>query len=291
MLKDAGWVPKDVAERVRKGLREFQGAWKPKEEVEALRSQWENAWEVETDHYAVKANLPWEEVQALAAAVEDVYGAFSRVFGRAWALPPPAEKMAVKCYRTREEFQEAVRSVDPRAVNSPGFYNQGTRTAYFFRRDGYFATVFHECTHQAFDCLAGQAGGSAGNPQFWVIEGVPSCFETLEWTGRRALFFKKSTPKLEILRKAPGPAVLPLKEFGALTQAGFMGNQDRYAQALGLTRFLLDGDGGRYRDRFLGFVREVIQGRGTAALFEETFRDDLAEIEKGWLPFATATGK
>jgi hypothetical protein len=113
----------------------------------------------------------------------------------------------------------------------------------------------------------------------------------MEWTGRQPAFFRKTAPKLELLRKGLGSGALPLKDFVRLTQAEFMGNQDLYSEALGLSHFLLNADAGRFRERFLGFLREVIQGRGAPGLFEETFREDVGAIEAGWLPFASGAGK
>jgi len=92
---------------------------------------------------------------------------------RGQGLPAEAFRRGLEIDGKSEEVLEGVRSVEPRAVNSPGFYNQGTRTAYFFK----------------------------------------------------------------------------------------------------------------------GFLRDVVQGRGTPGLLEEVFGADLGGIEKGWIPFASETGK
>jgi hypothetical protein len=279
-----GWFPKATADKLKAGQRDLDGEWRPKAEVEKVRRQWDRAWEVETEHFLVRSNLPWEEVQALAGEAEDLCRAFLRVFGVAWRIPPATERMTIHCHATIEEFKSAVASVDPRAVNSPGFYNTNTAVSYFFKRDGYLTTVLHECTHQVMHRIASSSPGVTARPQFWLFEGLASYFETYEGPVSRPTFFRSSTPKLEGLRKmaASGSGVLSLAEFTALTQEGFMGKQDRYFQAMGLVHFLLEGEAGRFRRRFLEYARMVAAGEGTEASFTDAFGDDARAIESGW---------
>ena len=195
--------------------------------------------------------------------------------------------MTIHCYATIEEFKSAVASVDPRAVNSPGFYNTNTAVSYFFKRDGYLTTVLHECTHQVMHRVASSSPGVTARPQFWLFEGLASCFETYEGPGSRPTFFRTSTPKLEGLRKmaASGSGVLPLLEFTALAQEGFMGKQDRYFQAMGLVHFLLEGDGGSCRPAVPGVRTEGRGGRGDRDVLHGRLRRRRKAALDGWLAF------
>ncbi len=289
LVKGVGWFPKAEADKLNSGLREIDGQWKPKEEVEKARSGFDKAWKVSGERFEVAANLTWEEAQRLSRSAEGLARAFVRIFGVSWKLKPPESKMKIRCYATQDEYRSAVESVEPRAVNAPGFYNTGTETAYFFRRDEYVTTVLHECTHQIIHLMASSPGGVAAKPQFWVFEGLASYFETLEWDGANPVFFRKQTQKMLGLKKMlqSGGQFPSLAEFTAMTQEGFMGKQDMYFQALGLVHFMLCAEAGKYRARFLEFTAKVVAGEGSADLFEATFKDDAKAIGENWQAFVS----
>lgn len=107
--------------------------------------------------------------------------------------------------------------------------------------------------------------GNDGN--FWVFEGLGTYFETLfpqpDGSLRIGGLVGARNEEARASLTAEG-ALVPLDRFLSFDKRAFNHRVDiyrHYQQASALTAFLLHGEGGTYREAFLDYVRDAVQGR------------------------------
>ena len=64
------WVTSDEKTNLENGLARFEGKWLKREEVDARRQQWANAWEVSNKHFLVRTNTSEDGAYAHSEKVE-----------------------------------------------------------------------------------------------------------------------------------------------------------------------------------------------------------------------------
>jgi hypothetical protein len=276
-----GWVPKGWVPHLaqgelpgRVGSGELVESWLPADQADALRRDFASGWLINTEHFAVRTNVPLSEAIAFGRQLETMHDLFESVLAdvigeqhslaqRFKTKTAGAEKDAelyhdVSYYATRAEFVDTLkrtyRAEGDEFEQSLGFYRppEGrTRRsrAYFFRdKDGEIdvsATLYHEVSHQ----LLFESGGprpdayksNVGN--YWVFEGLGTYFETL------------------VVEPDEGVRLGGL--VGALRESAFTNRADiylHYQQASALTSFLMNGKQGAYREAFLDYVKDARRG-------------------------------
>jgi hypothetical protein len=131
---------------------------------------WSQARTVPSKHYVIESNCSASHVKRYAEMLDLVYEKYVKVFGK----PGSARSCHVRIYSSHQEFMQ--REGKPQGVG--GFYGGGRVTAYHgkFGPTGSTQTVlFHECTHQFHDMVAG-----IRKSQIWFTEGLAVFFECSE---------------------------------------------------------------------------------------------------------------
>jgi len=276
-----GWVPKAHVARYEKGERFFNGRWISAEEEASLRSNLQNGWVVESEHYRVLTNHSREEGVKLLTRLEQLNELWSRLFIRFYATeaqvmslfdarsrPAPLvpRQHKVILFRNREEYVQALITAVPQIGITSGMYDSRTQTCYFFagpQADP--TTIYHEATHQMFQEVgkATSTPGLRGN--FWIVEAAAMYMETLRTEEDFLVLGGIDTPRLLAarVRFLQDHFYVPLREFVALgikewqsdTRIGAL-----YSQAAGLMQFLMHYDGGRYRDAAVNYLASVYAG-------------------------------
>jgi hypothetical protein len=285
-----GWVAEASLPRYEQGLRPVHDRWLPAGQAERLRSQWNQAWVIETDHYQVRTNAGLEEGVRLATELEQCYGVFSRLFAgyglseeqlraafggqpsRARLFRPPRGQFIVHLYRNREEFQKRIarfRALDQ--ATATGLYVPSDRIVYCYRDEelegGWLASVLHEATHQLFvEATARfQFGPRDGN--YWVVEGVAAYMESLHRRNGWLLVGSWDTPRLKLAREqlVQHHRYIPLNKLVELTAQDFARRDSSflYGQSALVVHFLLHCEKGKYRRVLLSFLEEVLSGRAS----------------------------
>jgi len=268
--------------------------WLPAAEADALRREWRNGWEITTEHFFIKTDVPFSEAIAFGRHLESFHDLFfsvladvvgeklplARRFQDKALVETTAPRHQVHYFATRDEYVDHVRPLrGEKAAESLGLYvppkpGRGRRApAYFFRDpEGELdvtATLYHEVSHQ----LLFETGGAGledytknlGN--FWVFEGMGTYFESL--TTRRDGSLRvggKVGKRIEAAREnlARKGKTVPLAEFVRFDEDRFNDETDvylHYQQADALATFLMDGKGGAYREGFLDYFRDAYHGR------------------------------
>ena len=103
---------------------------------------------------------------------------------RAWtggSLRPPRRHLhQVVLFRNRQDYLDYLRTIEPQAQLTLGYYHAPSRTAYFFSGEASLAASWrHEATHQLLhECLS--AGPHvADDANIWMVEGVAVYMESL----------------------------------------------------------------------------------------------------------------
>jgi hypothetical protein len=170
-----------------------------------------------------------------------------------------------------------------------GYYHDDHRVSFLYPDEpAPIDTWRHEIVHQ----LLRENGGSrsiADAGQAWMVEGIAMYFESFRDHGEYVTLGGFDSERLQLarLRYTREGFFVPLEDVASLDRAAFQELPDlhaHYSQAAGVCQFLFTGEGGRYRDGLIGFVRDFYRGRGDVeALAEATA--PLDQLDRGYVEF------
>ncbi len=304
-----GWVPKTQRARLEAGEQLWKNEWLPAEQVARYRSEWANAWEIETEHYLIRTNVSLERGVAFAEKLEKLYQVFFRLFAGFFT---PREQLAalfegrgrrdgvarlsdamknhrrfrVNFYASAEQYTEAVRGhVRGSVEGTTGIYVPGTRTAYFFaNQEMDEATVIHEATHQLFSESREHRQGIGSEGNHWVIEGIACYMESFRDRGNHIELGSWETPRLEIgrARIVEQQTYVPLDRLVRMGIDDFRGPSiyALYSESACVCRFLMHYDDGVYRDPLVKYLEAVYTGRATYATLSELTGVDFSALDR-----------
>ena len=317
---DASWLPRlSAGELPAPRLVGQPIRWVSAAEADQLHSSWSRAWEITTEHFVLRTNVPFAEAIALSRRLEGFHELFEWVMADVLAeeLPfarrlrdPKLGEIVEKTHRifffkNKQDYVDYLVPLrGPLVEQSLGVYltakdlrKRGMPPTSFFYRDDQAeipteATLFHELSHQLLYETAGRAAGfesNAGN--FWVAEGLGTYFETTRPRDDGAFEHGAMVgPRLALAhqRLVEEGRRLPLEQFVTWDQARFHGEDVflNYAQAMALTVFLMQADNAEYRAPFLDYVRDAFRGRlkrGTTRGLFDRLGLTPAELEKRFL--------
>lgn len=286
-----GWLPKSHVERYEQGQRYYQGRWMPAAEESALRADVKRGWRVESEHYVVTTNHSLEEGVALSRRLETLYALWQQVFiGYTASEAELARRLDgrmqrreskphnVTYFRTREEYNSALRAHQPRIDITLGIYFDKTRTAYFFAGgDQEPGTLYHEASHQLFQETRPVAADVGRGGNFWAVEGIACYMETLQ--EHDAAYYtlggmnagRMPAARHRLLEDNFYVPLAQLVEIDMQTLQGDSRIAKIYGQATGLADFFMHDAHGRYRDALVRYLEAIYAGRATTqTLAEET---------------------
>ncbi len=306
-----GWVPKKDFGQYDQGLFPADGRWIPVAEADAVHAPWSAAWKMETDHYQIVSNLGYREATAITRAAERLYRVFFRIFigyfeqkQQAGVLFKYEEKPLDKKYRVfffkdQKDYAaeyNAAHGRDPKGGadprERPGFYTTADRTAHFWAGDRGvdYRTFYHEATHQLF--YESRAGlGSSNGPGCWVVEGTACYMETVhEGAGGEPMAGDaKDGRNRQALRDLQAGKSEPVAKLLQMDDKAFQAGDasGHYAQAASFVWFLMDAEGGKYREDFVRYMTSIYLGKPVSLPAQLGMK--VEEIEKAWKEFMLAT--
>ncbi|REK11925.1 MAG: hypothetical protein DWQ37_12950 [Planctomycetota bacterium] len=283
-----GWLPRAHVERYEQGQRFALGRWMSADEEAELRGDLRRGWSVETEHYKITTNHSLEEGVALARRLETLYDLWQQVFitylmsetelkrqlsGR--ARPRIARQHEVVYYRTRDEYNAALRSAQPQIDITLGIYFDQTRSAYFFAGEEQApGTLYHEATHQLFGETRRTAPRVARDDNFWIVEGIACYMESLAEHDGYYTLGGANAGRVPAARHRllVDESYVPLSELVGFGMEDLQHDQRiamLYSQSAGLADFLMHADDGRYRDALAGYLAAIYGGRASEGTLAE----------------------
>jgi hypothetical protein len=296
-----GWVPSEWPPHLARGelpaplaRSDKRTRWLPAAEADRMRANWERPWQISTEHFELRSDVPLAEVIQFGRRLEAFHDLFTTLLAdilgenlplcRRFRDPamkgePPYKPHVVWYFASKEEYVEYFRNRAgaPNLNESLGYYEppkkaQGRAPAYFFRDpDGQLpveANLYHEVSHQLLFETAGSNAYTKNAGNYWVFEGLGTYFETVSPQDDGSLEVGGLVgPRIaEAFRSlVDGKQEIPLAEFIALDERAFKNDNPRiflyYQQAMALAVFLMQWRDGTYRDAFLGYVHDAYRGR------------------------------
>jgi hypothetical protein len=231
------------------------------------------------DHWEIRSTAGLAVAAELAGRLEQTrlvwlqaFGGFAvdpdelrqRIHGRRRPRPSPAFNAVLLA--NRQQYIDELRQLEPRIAQTLGIYWTPTKTAWFFQGDKPPAkTIEHEATHQLFaeirrtNRLAGEHCG------MWALEAVACYMESLEPTAFGFTLGGRTSGRVPAARERlfNDGFYVPLRELCELGRVDLQ--RDRrlpqiYSQISGLADFFCNGEGGRFRDAFIEYLRLLYRG-------------------------------
>ena len=223
-----------------------------------LHTEWDKAWELETEHYKIKTNAGYRVLMTTARAMEQVQ-VFYRLFHQYKTKNEKIPIAGVWIYKNHDEFMKLGK---PPFEWAGGFWNGSEVVTFDPRGEGSTAgltdlldVLFHEASHQ-FTSLAGGGGVPA-----WLNEGMASFFE-----GTRLL----SNGKLDWNLVAPGrlyPLVDDIKadkhKLSDVIQGQVEDYRVYYPWGWGIVYYLYNAEDAQGRLLYRASMREYFQKYAT----------------------------
>ena len=296
-----GWVPSDWVPHLKRG--ELPGKaprgrpvpWLTTEAADAQRDRIDRGWEIATEHFDIRTDVPLSEAIAFGRKLEALHDAFYVLFAdligdehplarryrnpKSTADTRSARRHTVYYFSTKAEYVEYLTPREgPTIEQSLGLYlppkkgQKGAKgTSYFFRDpEGQIddlSTLFHEASHQLLFESSAATRQDANLGHYWVWEGLGTYFET----------FTPQPDGSYTIGGLVGPRIakahddcitrglfIPTATLTSLDKSRFNDDRDvylHYAESMALVVFLMHADHALYRDDFLDYVADAYRGR------------------------------
>ncbi|HTL53467.1 MAG TPA: hypothetical protein VL860_12905 [Planctomycetota bacterium] len=299
-IGDIGWVPRNQADRYRKGEYLDGGKWIALAEANRRHADADNPWVIAGPHFILRTTLEHADALDLSVALEEYYRtvykdflgffaqdnrALNAMFDSGVATTP----LVVNFFATKDQYDNCVRTKMAKARNvellikSGGFYSHATGESYFYKtpsRQVDLQVAFHETTHQILGEFIRETKTTAR-----VAEMPAVYMEYVRWQNGRIL-----TPPWalsDFLRAMRlDKEVMTVAAYTALTEDQFQCSDEsarllHYAMAGGLADFLMNADNGVYRQGFMEFCRDSYK-KGEIPPLNEYLGLNAADLEAGW---------
>jgi len=308
--QEFGWIRTQDLPRYEAGKRPFGKRWISIEEDARRHAAIDDGWQIRTDHFRVLTNHSPQAASRLAARLESLYQVWQQQFGGFYLKPNDLLKrfdgkeisgyrskpFEVVYYRTRDEYNTALRRQQPRIEMTLGIYFDTTRKTHFFagsygNENGQDpGTIYHEAVHQFFHESGRTTRNVGALSNAWLIEGVACYFESLvEHTDEQgSRYFTIGTPTAGRLpaarhRRLVNDYYVPLAELSALGINDFQQRKDLprlYSQSAGLVTFLMQADEGAYRPALVKLLQLLYAGRDQPSTLQQLTGQSFAELDR-----------
>lgn len=293
--QDGKWIPRNEAELLAKGFKKYKGKWYTPEELALVRKNWDDAWELDTEHYHIRSNTTEAWTKELGDCLEQAYLFYKEHFA---GEPKKGKPMEVYAFRSFEDYRNfCIAQKAENLIPAGGHTNAFKNYASGYSKSGdkeLLNTMLHEGAHLFYGRTWGDLSPS------WWHEGMATYFEGFTWDKKKLAFHHVSGYRLPWVKQAfQKGQYLPLAELlqGDAISAIQKGAREStlfYAEAWALYYWLntsgdpelkkkFDDLALKYRTRAFG--DSVMKPDGALASFTGVFGADLAALETRWKAF------
>jgi hypothetical protein len=277
---------------------------------------WPAYWRLEGPHFEIVTNAGEHEAREASRQLEDLYVLWQQAFFRYWAnreglaarfaggnepLARPRPKMQVAIFKTREQYIAKLAPTHPEIGITLGIYLDKDHLSCFYAGDtSVYPTWHHEATHQLFqEGVPGVTDQPGEDHNFWAIEGAALYLESLKrgqasfsdgcWTVGGC---EADRLQFARYRALSGDFYEPLGRLQTLGRKQVQESPDirkLYAQAAGLSHFLIDGENGKHREAFVDLLTAIYQGADKPDTLVELSKTPDGKLDEQYHQFLNVT--
>ena len=252
---------------------------------------------IETAHYRVYTTV------LDAALLEDLPDFLEATYQQYSAFLPgfqaDDEPMDVYLFGRRSEWETYTKenmgasAENYLKIRAGGYSYDGTSVTYLLQRYYTFGVLAHEGFHQFASTRLEHRIPA------WMEEGLACNFESHVWKAGKPYFIPDLNEfRLQALKRAlRRDSLFALEELLAMHAGDAVGMPAErtatfYAQAWALTRFLQEGEGGKYRQAFHQMLADAADGANlysptrSVDIFESYFKTDIGQLDREFNAFA-----
>ncbi len=302
-----GWLPAAHVERYDRGQRYYLGRWMDADAEAKLRGDVQRGWRIDSSHYVVTTNHSLAEGLRLSRQLENLHAIWQQVFSsyctdqaeleRRFAGGPARaneKRHDVTYFRTRDEYTNRLRRVQPRIEITLGLYLDRQRTAYFFAGEEQDpGTIFHEATHQLFQETRPVVANVGPRDNFWIVEGIACYMESLAEQNGYFTLGGANAGRMPAARHRllVDKFYVPLEQlvsFGMLDLQRDERLPRIYSQSSGLADFLMHEHHGRYREPLVEYLVAIYTGKAGPGTLAATTGVDYATLDREYVEFMSS---
>lgn len=284
VLVGGRWMTKEEKQNLDEGKVLENGKWVSKEEANKLHADWENAWQITTQHYTVRSNKDYDFVVKMAESAEKCYATLKEYLG---GMEPKTSGKPLSLFilATIDEYnafgnqfapgEEAFHQSSigcfyaPSHPDSPAvsYYSYDENYKYLWTDDWIWHVLPHQYLSQVLPNITTPA----------LVEGFATYMEK----------FVRYQPNFQTYRKVLGGSrFIKLKELldlETLTAEGgggfFLGYDTVHPTESALLFFYLArGNKPEYKEKLNEFFQKMVKSSSDVQTFGRVF--DLAKLEK-----------
>ena len=242
-------------------------------------------------HYLIHTDLTRAEAVPLGLHLDAVHGDFSRRF-RGFPGPESTAPLPVYLFRHAADYHRYLAGRGVHADHSGGMFFQGgvqgdALATWVTGRDP--AVTLRVLQHEGFHQFA---AARLGRLPHWVNEGLAQYYEDAPLVDGRLFVGELDADRLAGLRAAllageawPLPAMLASEgsTWIDLLHRDPERSRTLYAQSWSLVYFLIHAEGGRYREAFLNYLRQLSLGQSPEVALRTAFGiSDAGAMQARW---------
>lgn len=251
----------------------------------SARAATNKIYKVSTPHYEIQTTVNEEFTYLLANHMEAIYREYSTRLSNLFG-GKGTKKFQVFVFKTEEEYLAAL---GPYVKGSAGIFVPQRQLLAGWLGDRMppqlFRVLYHEGFHQFVYFYISK------RCPIWLNEGMAEYFSEATWIGKRFRIGEVSPVRLAILKTAiEKDRYLPLarivtmtpEEWGQNVRSSPNDAMLEYNEAWSLVHFLIHGDRGRHRARFVRFVKLIQDGKENDKAFAACFGSNFKSLETAW---------
>lgn len=262
-------------------------------------------WRIETPHFQISTNHGAAVAQDAAQRLEELHDVWRQLFLPFWSTPEalaarftglddplgPKRQHQVVIFRARDEYVAKLKPSQPQIELTSGYYLDEQKTVFLYVADeATRPTWYHEVTHQLLQETLDVPAGIGERGNMWIVEGIATYLESLRRYDGYVTVGGPDAQRLQFARYSGlrGAFRLPLSELVPLTRNQLQTHADIrsiYTQSSGLTHFLMDGDGGRWRGPAIRYLSAIYARRDTPESLVQFVGEPLVQLDRKYLEF------
>ncbi len=257
-------------------------AWKTLVQAEELRGEWNQAWELRSEHFQMRSNAGLARTVRTLLELEQFYRSFYDIFQEVLELRELTEPIKIHFHKDRQEFPS-------QGNHTAAYFTPSANTLYTYMEPrGRPQALFHEATHALLYNLGGRARAGKGQVPPWLDEAWAEFMDACMVPGKggraRLDLGRRNGMHLRVLREEKKTYDLHrVLNFNASDYQASTRQSLKYAQSYALFLYLMVGEESRYLPAFMEYLQLAMGGKGQASSFRRLFAKDLTKIEKAYL--------